>query len=274
MRYIYILFLAVTTVCIIGCQQRWQSNILSIISNTDSVIVIDRYDRIESRYVTTGDFTALQEMNTKYPEQTRTLIEDVIRIGRVNDPEINTKFLVYFQDSTLVQLVRDVQDQYANMDDVNNELQDSFKRLQKLLPGLCQPKIYAQIGSFDQSIIVGNTSIGVCLDKYLGADYQFYLRYYSASQRSQMTRSMIVPDILSFYILSIYPMPRINGKESQIIHDIHMSKIFWIVNRAIDRKAFNIQHLDNVERYMKTHKQTTAMQLLTTVDYKELLNAK
>ena len=63
----------------------------------DHQLTIDRYDRVQSLYLTTGDFSALQQMNTIYPTQTRTLIEDVIRIGKVDDPEINTKFIPRFR---------------------------------------------------------------------------------------------------------------------------------------------------------------------------------
>jgi hypothetical protein len=47
----------------------------------ESDIAVDRYDRIQSLYLTTSDFSALQQMNTVYPMQTRTLIEDILRIG-------------------------------------------------------------------------------------------------------------------------------------------------------------------------------------------------
>ena len=51
-----------------------------------TLIEIQRYDRLESRYLTTGDFSALQQMNIEYPMETRTLIEDVLQLGEVNDP--------------------------------------------------------------------------------------------------------------------------------------------------------------------------------------------
>ena len=66
-------------------------------SEDDEAIAIDRYDRIQSLYLTTGDFSALQQMNTVYPMQTRTLIEDVLRIGKVDDPETNSRFFRFFQ---------------------------------------------------------------------------------------------------------------------------------------------------------------------------------
>lgn len=59
----------------------------------ESLVEVQRYDRLQSRYLTTGDFSALQQMNIEYSMETRTLIEDVLRIGEVNDPQINSKFL-------------------------------------------------------------------------------------------------------------------------------------------------------------------------------------
>ena len=60
-------------------------------------VTVQRYDRIESLYLTTGDFSALQQMETDYPMETRTLLENVLELGNVNDHEINNRFLAFFQ---------------------------------------------------------------------------------------------------------------------------------------------------------------------------------
>ena len=151
----------------ISCE--WQ-----FLSDNEGEVVVERYDRIQSLYLTTGDFSALQQMNTAYPMQTRTLIEDVLRIGQVNDQQINTKFLRFYQDTTLQALIAEAEQQYANMDDINRELTSAFQYLRDNIPGLEAPEVYAQIGALDQSVIVGNNVIGVCLDKYLGSDYPLY----------------------------------------------------------------------------------------------------
>ena len=151
-------------------------------------IEVQRYDRAESRYLMTGDFSALQQMNTGYPVETRALIEDLLKIGEVNDPQINTKLLKFYQDSALQTLILDAEAQYANMDDINKDLTEAFGKLKQWLPDLPLPTVYAQITALDQSIVIGNQSIGISLDKYLGADYPLYLKYYSREQRRLMTR--------------------------------------------------------------------------------------
>ncbi len=229
----------------------------------DIHITIERYDRIENLYLTTGDYSALQQMNTNYPMQTRMLIEDMLRIGKVNDPEINTKFLHFFQDSTLQVMLSDVQNKYADIDDLNEELTTAFEKLKEMLPNIEIPVIYTQIGSFDQSIVVGNQTLGISLDKYLGADYPFYQQNYTADQRRMMVRSMIVPDCLSFYILSQYPLPHARER-AQEERDHYMGKIQWIVNKVTGREVFSNPYVYDVDQLMKRHRQLSISELLSS----------
>ena len=168
----------------IGCQWKFQSP-----EDTEKTgdIVVERFDRMEYLYLTSGDFAALQQMKTLYPTETGTLIEDVLKLGRVDDPDINTRFLIFFQDSTLQALMQGVNEQYADIDDLNKDLTKSFTRLTKNIPGLEIPRIYTQIGSLDQSVIVGDSMVGISLDKYLGANYPIYQKYgYTEQQRASM----------------------------------------------------------------------------------------
>ena len=257
MRKIYGILVAIMLVCI-GCQ--WQLKPADSDAEGQH-FSIQRYDRIESLYLTTGDYSALQQLNTYFPMQTRMLIEDVLHLGQVNDTDINTKFLYFFQDSTLQRMLADVQQQYTNMDDINEELAAAFEKLHEELPHLELPEIYAQIGSFDQSIIVGTGTLGVSLEKYLGEDYPFYQDHYTADQRQLMTRAMIVPDCLAFFILSQYPMDAKNNAV-QRERDLHMGRIQWVVNRLIGRNVFDNDFVKEVDEYMKQYPSTTIRELL------------
>lgn len=258
----FILFL--TMLGCIGCEWQLKSD------ESDMEIVVDRYDRIQSLYLTTGDFSALQQMNTAYPTQTRTLIEDVLRIGKVNETDINMKFLRFYQDSTLQMLINEAEQQYANMDDINQELTTAFQYLLQCLPNIEIPVVYAQIGSLDQSVIVGNGQIGICLDKYLGADYALYQNEnygYTQEQKQMMQRQYIVPDCIGFYLLSLYPMP-FDRQMSQEDRDVHMAKIQWVVNEALGRTVFNNAYVSRVDEYMKNSKNVTLEKLLADNQYK------
>ena len=263
MRKVYCLLLAILLGCI-SCEWQFKSP-----DEVDGVIVVERYDRIQSLYLTTGDFSALQQMNTVYPMQTRTLIEEVLRIGKVDDQEINSKFLHFFQDSTLQALIAETEQQYANMDEINSRLTDAFRYLREIIPNMEMPAVYAQIGSLDQSVIVGNNTIGICLDKYLGSDYPLYQRPeygYTPEQLQMMTREYIVPDCVGFYLLSLYPMP-MNRPLSQLERDIHIGRIQWVVNKAMGEEVFRTLYVKMIDRYMRHHQNTTVDQLLGNDNY-------
>ena len=226
-------------------------------------IEVQRYDRLESRYLTTGDFSALQQMNTDFPMETRTLIEDVLQIGEVNDPEINSKFLHFYQDTILQSIISATELQYANMNDINQQLNATFSKLTKIFPDIKTPKFYTQIGALDQSIIVGDNSVGISLDKYLGSEYPLYKHYYSESQRRLMKREYIVPDCISFYLLSLYPLKN-HDTSTQYERDLHMGKVMWIVNKVIGRSVFDTKFVNIIDNFMRQNSNIPAKELLTS----------
>lgn len=264
MKRICLLFLIIS-LFFSGCK----FNLKAFEDDDKALVEVARYDRLESQYLTTGDFYALQQMNTDYPMETRTLIEEVLRIGEVNDPKINRTFLTFYQDTTLQKLVADAELQYANMDDVNASLCRIFERLRLFLPTVSVPKVYAQIGALDQSIVIGNNTIGICLDKYLGENYPLYKRFYNAEQRKTMTRDNIVPDCLSFYLLSLYPLSDSETRK-QIDRDLHMGKIQWVCNLVLDKKFFDSRYVQIIDKYMAKYKSMPIESLLKNNDYTEV----
>lgn len=229
---------------------------------SDTLIVkIQRYDRLESLFLTTGDFSALQQMSTDFPNETRTLVEKILCLGKVDDPEINNKLLAFYQDSTLQAIITEAELQYANVDDLNSQLSDAFHILKSWIPNFKVPLIYTQICALDQSIVVGDESVGICLDKYLGEKYPLYAKYYDDEQRKMMKREYIVPDFICFYLLSLYPPP-FPHDDSQKEMDIHMGKAQWLVNKVMGKQMFKSIYIEKVGAYMAKHPHTSVDQLM------------
>lgn len=228
--------------------------------SADSIKIL-RYDRVESRYLTTGDFSALQEMNIDYPTETRALIEDLLKLGSVSEANINKKLLNFYQDSTLQNVIYAAENEFADMSDLNEQLQKAFLKLKKELPNMEMPTFYAQIGSFDQSIVVDDKAIGISLDKYLGADYPTYKRFYDESQRETMTREYIIPDCIVFYLLSQFPLKNFET-HSQYDRDIHLAKLFWISNHVTEKELLSTSYVKKIDKYMEKHPKTTIEELL------------
>lgn len=268
MRKVYFTLLLSLIICI-GCQFKWSSNEQK---PDDELIKIERYDRLEYRYLTIGDYSALQQMNTEYPVETRTLIEDVLKIGQITESDINTRFLKFYQDTTLQTIISSVESQYNNMDDIQRDLSLAFAKLRHYIPDIEIPKVYTQISALDQSIVVGNGKIGISLDKYLGENYPIYTKYYIKQQREQMKREYILPDCLMFYLMSVYPLRNFEIRP-QYERDLHVAKIEWVVNKVIRKSFYKGKYIDMVTNYMKDNPKTKYAELLELTDLSGLTPA-
>ena len=228
-------------------------------------VEIRRFDRLEYRYITTGDFLSLQQMCTDYPTEMRTLIEEVLKIGQVDKEDVKSKLLTFFQDSTLIAIARDTEEIYANTDFLNDQLNEAFSSLIEQIPQAEIPSIYTQIGSLDQSIIIKDGSIGISLDKYLGSDYPIYRKYYDERQRATMTTERIVPDCIVFYLISLYPLENFSTT-SQAEKDDYIGRLFWIANQILDRRAFDEAPLHKIEEtVLKQHPDITIDEMLLSL---------
>lgn len=210
-------------------------------------------------------------MSTEFPFETRTLIEKVLKIGQITDPDINSKFLKFYQDTTLQTIISSVQSKYSNINDIQKELSIAFARLEQQIPNLQIPKVYTQISALDQSIVAGDGKIGISLDKYLGEDYPIYNKYYIKQQRKQMTRDNIIPDCLMFYLMSLYPLRNYDFRP-QFERDIHMAKIQWVANKAMSNNYYKGKYVDIVSKFMKINPNIKFEELLESTDFSGFAN--
>ncbi|NDV81238.1 gliding motility lipoprotein GldB [Bacteroides sp. 51] len=201
-------------------------------------ISVARYDRLQNEYARFNSVSALQKMNTTYGRPTQILVEEILTIGSVSDSDINEKIKAFYSDSTLLQLVDDVEAKFADLDDVENELNKGFKRLQKELPSLIIPTVYAQVSALNESIVVADSLLGISLDKYMGEDYPLYNRYYYDYQCRSMRPDRIVPDCFTFYLIGGYPLPPLTDW-TLLERMIRQGQIYYVVQQALGYKSIS-----------------------------------
>lgn len=194
---------------------------------------IFRYDRIVDEFVSLNSFAALQRMNTEYPQATRLLIEDVLEIGHVQDNHIEQRLREFYLDSTMQVLFEAVHQEFGDLHPEEVELGKAFRKLKKIDPEFRIPHLYSQISGLNQSIVVGDSVLGISLDKYLGENFPLYKKYYYACQRRQFKRDRIVPDVLYYYLSSEYPLPPARN-HTFLDFMVDYGKLTWIVAEVRD----------------------------------------
>lgn len=200
-----------------------------------------RYDRLIEDYVTTGNISLWQRMNTEFPLETQTLVENILRIGRVDSEGIEDTLRTYYSDTTLCRVREDVTRQFENMKEVEKKLGCAFTILSQEVFGFTIPRVYTQNSAFNESIIVGDSLVGISLDKYLGADYPLYSRFFYDNQRVTMEPERIVRDCLTFYLNHLFHNRIKKGKSPTLFECImHQGKINWVVSRLTNSRMLDI----------------------------------
>lgn len=208
--------------------------------STDTHVKFVRYDRVVNDYVNTGNVALWQRMNMEFPRETRALIEDVLKIGPVDKEGIEDSLRTFYTDPTLTQLRMDVARRFEDMSIYEADINAAFTRLQSECPTFVVPKVYTQNSAFNQSIVVGDSLIGVSLDKYLGADYPAYRKYFYENQRATMESTRIVQDCLFFYLNQQYPFLDNRRKHTLGEWMVQQGRIGWVVSQLTCKKPIDV----------------------------------
>jgi hypothetical protein len=125
------------------------------------------------------------------------LFSYVINTGNVNDSSFSDSLVRFCTDKTNNEVYSSVIQHYPDIELIKKEMEDAFSHYLCYFPGGKIPAVFTCITGFNNSIIVGDSALGVSLDKYLGKDCKYYPRLeiykYIAARMNSWN---IVPDCI------------------------------------------------------------------------------
>ncbi len=198
-----------------------------------SETMIFRYDKLLNDYVAYNSLSALQRLTGEYREHTRILVEEVLKVASVDDEDCNRKLQAIYSDSLLSRLTHDVLEKYDQMDEYEQQFHKAFSNMQKMLPGLQRPVLYAQISALNESIVVQDSLVGISLDKYMGSDYPLYEHFFHEYQRGGLRPDRMLPDVIKFYLIAAYPFPE-DQPRTLLNQMIYLGKIYHVARNILD----------------------------------------
>ena len=151
----------------------------------------------------------------------------VINAGEVSDPLFGESLTAFCTDKQNNDVFRLTMEKYPDLSDVEKGLEDAFSHYLHYFPAREVPSVYSCITGFNNSIITGDSVLGIGLDRYLGADCEYYPRleiyYYMAAR---MTSDYIVPDCLYGWAASEWDMKSMGYSTDNVLTEIiHEGKL-------------------------------------------------
>lgn len=163
------------------------------------------------------------------------LFSYVINTGEVTNPSWYEYLSVFVHNKMNYEAFGAVRKVYPDIRDIETGLTDAFRHYRYYFPEKIIPSIYTCITGFNNSLIIGDSVIGISLERYLGSDTEFYSRlgiYRYMTLR--MDRPFIVPDCMYSWASTEWDFFEAGyGADNLFAHIIHEGKLCYFVRRML-----------------------------------------
>jgi hypothetical protein len=155
------------------------------------------------------------------------LFSMVINTGDINEDSFGDFLLRFCSDKQNNEVYNLTMKQFPDIKPIETGLQDAFSHYLYYFPGKQVPAVFTCITGFNNSIITGDSLLGISLDRYLGADCPYYPRLniykYLAAR---MTPENIVPDCMYGWAASEWDFASLKYPVDNVLAEIiHYGKL-------------------------------------------------
>ena len=155
----------------------------------------------------------------------------VINIGEPSDSSWMEGLVRFCTDRQNNEVYETVMKVFPSITSEEKDLSKAFSHYRYYFPGKKIPGIYTCITGFNNSIITGDSALGISLDRYLGQDCKYYpaMGLYKY-QIAKMKAANILPDCMYAWGASEWDLKSIPYSQSNVLSDIiHEGKILFFV---------------------------------------------
>lgn len=219
-RNIILIFLLLASVGAASCKQNHYR------VNTSAIKVKIEIKRLEKDLFSLNPeevISKVPSLKAKYDGFLQ-LFSLVINTGDINEESFGDLLLRFCSDKQNNEVYTLTMKKFPDIKSIEDGLQEAFSHYLYYFPGRKVPAVFTCITGFNNSIITGDSLLGIGLDRYLGADCEYYPRlniYKYISER--MTPENIVPDCMYGWAASEWDFTNLKYQSdivlAEIIHD-------------------------------------------------------
>lgn len=201
---------------VIGCKQNPRK---VDVSSIDLDVKIARLD--QDLFALRGENSFnLKKVKEQYREFFPLYCNKVIELGNPDNARFPGYLQKFLNDSVILQTYARCQEVFPDLIHQKEAITQAFKHYRYYYPQGKIPHLYAHISGFNQSMVVAPNIISMSLDRYLGADCEFYAQLgLPQYMRYKMTPERLAQDvILAFGLTEFSFNPKHDNLLSNIIY--------------------------------------------------------
>jgi len=160
--------------------------------------------------------------------------QNEIHIGTPDSAGFYGRLRTFFSEPTLMGLYSDEQAKFTDIEPITKELSYGLNLFLKEFPEIARPKVYMHVSGLNRNVIVTDEILSISADKYLGADYPLYERFFYDYQRRLMTPERIVPDYLLGFMMANL---KFEGKDDVLLDNmLYEGKLRYILSQLLPKR--------------------------------------
>ncbi len=155
--------------------------------------------RLEKDLFETADdkFKQTGWLNEKHGEFFDIFTYRMIQIGGSEDSLFGSYLNAFKKDTFIVGVYNESMKLYDDLAWLEKDLSEAFKHYNYYFPQKNIPEIYTCVSGFNQSVVTAENTIGISLDKFLGADCEYYAGLMlPVYKRRSMHKDKILSDVM------------------------------------------------------------------------------
>ncbi len=169
-------------------------------------VQVERFDRALAALDRRNLKAGVDSMSKRYSPYFELYAQYVVQMGEVGSDVFYKNLDAFLTDSVMNEVYDTVQRQFPNLNKLEADLTGAFERFGAQFPDYPVPRVLASVSGFNQSIVVGDSVIGIALDKYLGASSTFYQQLAIHNyKRATMIPQRIASDVMLAFALTEFP---------------------------------------------------------------------
>ena len=192
-------------------------------------IDIVRFDQALLNVRTESALDDVRVLYDEYPLFMPFFVENILGVPTYDTAFLATQLPQFLNDTLygFAQTNRREQELFADISDLQAELDKAFARVHFLYPELPLPTVYLFVSGFNASVMFADEDIAVGADMYLGSDYEYYNRVVHDYQKHTMRKECIPVDVVSAFL---FRHMSYNSPKSRLLDNmIYRGKVMYML---------------------------------------------
>jgi len=173
----------------------------------------------------------------KYPGIINIYSNEILGVSAADTAKVANLFKQFLTDTVFSSVNQKTLQVFADVTPIEQKLSASFSILHSFFPEIKMPEIYFYVSGFNRSVLVGENSIGIGVDLFLGSDYRRYQNFTYQYLIKNMTTQQIPPVVLRAVLYNHFPFGENDGRLLENM--LYRGKMMFLLSKLMPKELPN-----------------------------------